>query len=176
MYHQTHQPTEPATGSRRADMSLWTPDGEHQVPRESTPGPAAQPASAPADAAPTEAEAAQAAGMAEAAGMPDLESLSPEERAQVEAMAQEMAEVREQLASVPASTVVANHAMGLYELGAIHLSNDPPNLPEAKVAIDAMTAIIEKLDGRLGEAEPTLKEAITQIQMAFVQLSSDASS
>jgi len=149
-------------------MSLWTPDGEHQVPREQAPSPAAEPAPEPANEAQA---AAQAAGMADAAGMPDMENLSPEEREQVEAMAREMAEVREQLASVPASTVVANHAMGLYELGAIHLSNEPPNLPEAKVAIDAMAAVVEKLEGRLGEAEPTLKEAISQIQMAFVQLS-----
>jgi len=70
--------------------------------------------------------------------------------------------------------VVANHAMGLYELGAIHLSNDPANLSEAKVAIDAMAAIIDALPGRLGEHEETLRAARNQIQLAFVELSTQA--
>lgn len=142
-------------------MSLWTPDGEHQVPREpreSTPPPAAE--SQPAQ--PVEP------GMA---GMPDLENMSDEERAQVEAMAAEMAEVRQQMLSVPASVVIANHAMGLYELAAIHLSAEEPKMSEAKEAIDAMTAMVTVLDGRLGENEQTLKEALSQLQMAFVQMS-----
>jgi hypothetical protein len=37
-----------------------------------------------------------------------------------------------------------------------------------------MRSVVENLVGRLGEAEPTLKEALGQVQMAFVQLS-DAS-
>lgn len=86
-------------------------------------------------------------------------------------MAAELAEARARLAETPSSVVVANHAMGLYELGAIHLSDDPPNLAEAKVAIDAMAAIVDALPGRLGEHEDTLKAARSQIQMAYVELS-----
>jgi len=137
-------------------MSLWTPDGEHEVPRES-PQQAAQAAPDPAEPMP---------------GAPSLEDLSPEERAQAEAIAAEMAEARARLAETPASLVVANHAMGLYELGAIHLSQDPPSMPEAKVAIDAMSAIVAACEGRLGEAEATLNQALQQIQMVFVELSS----
>jgi hypothetical protein len=50
-------------------------------------------------------------------------------------------EASAQLASVPAAVVVANHVMGLYELGAIHLSADPPMFGEAQLAIDAMADI-----------------------------------
>ena len=96
------------------------------------------------------------------------------EIAQAQAMAAELAEARERLADTPSSMVVANHAMGLYELGAIHLSNNPPNLSEAKVAIDAMGAIVDALPGRLGEHEETLQAARSQIQMAFVELSTQA--
>jgi len=135
-------------------MSLWTPDGEHEVPRDQ------QPAAAPA--------AEDAGGIP---GAPSLDDLSPEERAQAEAMAAELAEARARLAETPSSMVVANHAMGLYELAAIHLSNTPPNLSEAKVAIDAMAAIVDALPGRLGEHEETLQAARSQIQMAFVELS-----
>src|SRR5436190_14586569 len=96
--------------------------------------------------------------------------LSPEERARAEEMAAQMDEVRRQLASVPAAVVVSNHVMGLYELAAIHLSQEPPNFPEAQVAIDAMTAVVEGMPGRLGENEPTLKDALGQLRLAYVQL------
>lgn len=145
-------------------MSLWTPDGEHEVPRDSggqQPGPASAANEAMADGIP---------------GGPSLDDLSPEERAQAEAMAAELAEARARLAETPSAVVVANHAMGLYELGAIHLSDNPPNLAEAKVAIDAMAAIVDALPGRLGEHEETLKAARGQIQMAFVELSAQADS
>ena len=82
----------------------------------------------------------------------------------------QLAQVRAQLQSVPASTVVANHVMGLYELAAIHLSNQPPNLGEGRVAIDAMAGVVEALEGRLGENEPVLRDALAQLRLAFVQL------
>ena len=80
-------------------------------------------------------------------------------------------ESRRRLAEVPAELVVTNHAMGLYELAAIHLSQQPPNLPEAGVAVDALAALVNALEGRLGENEATLNQALTQLQMAFVELS-----
>jgi hypothetical protein len=70
--------------------------------------------------------------------------------------------------------VVANHAMGLYELAAIHLSEEDPDLAAARLAIDAMGQLVDGLAGRLGEAEVTLKDALAQLRMAFVQLSEQA--
>jgi hypothetical protein len=81
-----------------------------------------------------------------------------------------MAEARERLMSTPASTVIANHAMGLYELAALHLSQQTPNFSEATVAIDGLTAIVESLAGRLGDAEPTLREGLDQLRIGYVQL------
>jgi len=126
-------------------MSLWTPGGEH-VPEDGPPTP----------------------------GEIDPEDLTPEDRARLEQMAGEMAEVRQQLLSVPASTVVANHAMGLYELAAIHLSNQPPSLDEGRVAIDAMGALVDTLEGRLGDNEHVLRDALAQLRLAFVQLQAAA--
>ena len=71
---------------------------------------------------------------------------------------------------MPAGQVVANHVMGLYELAAIHLSSQPPNLAEGRVAIDAMAGVVEALEGRLGENEPVLRDALAQLRLAFVQL------
>ena len=96
--------------------------------------------------------------------------ISDEERERAEALAKEMSEVRDRLAKTPASVVVGNHVMGLYELAAIHLSQQPPNFSEATVAIDAMTAVIERLPGRLGDNEQVLRDALSQLQLAFVQL------
>jgi hypothetical protein len=106
--------------------------------------------------------------------LPDPSDMSDEEREQLEAMAGQMAEVRAQLLQVPASTVVANHAMGLYELAAIHLSNQPAGLDEARVAIDAMGGVVESLEGRLGENERVLRDALAQLRLAFVQLQAAA--
>lgn len=137
-------------------MSLWTPDGEHEVSNK-----------------PNQAKPAQNAGAV--AGDPgdfDLENLSPEERAQAEAMAQELQEARERLSQTPASLVISNHVMGLYELAAIHLSDTTPRLSEAKLAVDAMGALLDALEGQLGEHEETLRGARSQIQLAYVQVSS----
>ena len=141
--------------------TLWTPGGEVPVgDRPSDPGPAT--GAGASDPSPAAAATAPEGF--------DLDSLSPEEREQAEQYIRELAESRERLKSVPASVVVANHAMGLYELAALHLSNQPPNFTEATVAIDALGALLDGMQGRLGEPEATLREAMSQIRMAFVQL------
>lgn len=143
-------------------MSLWTPSGEHEVPRRQ----------------PTDQDAARGAGADAATASPteplpdgfDPENLTPEQRAQAEQLAAEMAEVRKQLLSAPAAVVVANHAMGLYELAAIHLSTEQPDLDEAKLAIDAFGALVDTLGDRLGDDSGTLRDALAQIRLAFVQV------
>ncbi len=87
-------------------------------------------------------------------------------------MAHELAEARARLLETDVSTVLTNHALGIYELAAIHLTADEPNLTEAQLAIDGLAAIVEGLEGRLGEGEQTLREALHQARMAFVQRSS----
>lgn len=81
-----------------------------------------------------------------------------------------MEELRQQLADTPADVVVANHCFGLFELAALHLSLEPAKLGEAQLAIDALAALVENLTGRLGEAEPHLREGLNQLRMAFVQI------
>ncbi len=128
-------------------MTLWTPDGERPVGR----------------AEPDEA--------ATPSGGPSLDDLSPEDRAQLEAMQAELEDVRQQLLGAPASVVVANHAMGIYELAAIHLTASEPKLAEASLAIDALAALVEGLEGRLGEPEATLREALGQLRNAYLEVS-----
>ncbi|MBC8364789.1 MAG: hypothetical protein H8E59_07280 [Actinobacteria bacterium] len=122
--------------------TLWTPGGEHPVETS----PENRPAGTPDDGHPVD----------------------PEEIARAEALAREMAAVQEQLADTPAEVIVSTHLMGLFELGAIHLSQDPPNLSQAALAIDAMGAVVDRLQGRLGENEETLRGALNQIRLAYV--------
>jgi hypothetical protein len=81
-----------------------------------------------------------------------------------------MEAVRQELLRAPVELVISNHAMGLWELAALHLSERPPHLPEAQMAIDALSALVEGLQGRLGEAERTLRDGLAEIRMAFVQI------
>ncbi|CAN5785401.1 hypothetical protein BH20ACT1_BH20ACT1_00940 [soil metagenome] len=87
------------------------------------------------------------------------------------AMERELAAMQEEVASTPAAVVVANHAVGLFQLAAIHLNQRPPNLAEGRVAIDALGALVEGMAGRLGDEEQALRDGLGQLRMAFVQLS-----
>ncbi|MXW43002.1 MAG: DUF1844 domain-containing protein [Acidimicrobiia bacterium] len=141
--------------------TLWTPGGEVPVGNKQQ---ATQPK-------PNKTIQPDPTETADGTDQDPLASLSEEERAQAEAIAQQMAEAREQIANTPASVVVGNHAMGLYELGAIHLSQQPPKVEEARLAIDALGVLLDGLQGRLGTHETTLRDALHQIRMAFVQIS-----
>ena len=105
-----------------------------------------------------------------------LDDLTPEQRAQAEEIVKEMAAARDRLLQAPASTVVANHAMGLYELAALHLSQQEPNFSEATLAIDSLAAIVDGLGPRLDDAETTLREGLDQLRMVFVQLRNQSGS
>jgi hypothetical protein len=77
---------------------------------------------------------------------------------------------RRRLADVPAEVVVTNHVMGLYELAAIHLSAATPNLPSAALAIDAVACLVDGLGDRLGPDASTMRDALANIRLAFVQI------
>ena len=57
--------------------------------------------------------------------------------------------MRQELLQAPVELVISNTAMSLWELAALHLSERPPHLPEAQLAIDALSALVEGLGGRV---------------------------
>lgn len=83
-------------------------------------------------------------------------------------------DARRRIADAPAQVVVVNHLMGLYELAAIHLSAVPPKLDDASLAIDALAALVDKLGDRLGDDIETMRDALANIQMVYVQMKSKA--
>jgi len=149
--------------------TLWTPSGEHPVDR-----PGGSSASGPAPSSPPPSAPGPAAGEP---GAPDLDrELTPEERAAAEEYAQQIEAAREQLLAAPAGLVVGQQALQFYELAALHLSQPEPRLDDARVAIDALTGVVEHVGSRLGEAEPALRQALNQLQMAFVEVAGAAGS
>ncbi len=101
----------------------------------------------------------------------DQETIDAMEEAQ-----RAMDESRERLASVPAEVVITNHVMGLYELAAIHLSANPPELAQAALAIDALACLVDGLGDRIGPDAPTMRDALNNIRLAFVQIKGAADS
>jgi hypothetical protein len=89
-----------------------------------------------------------------------------------------MREVRAELAATPVADLIANHAIGLWQLAVLHLSPEEGQairLDEAGLAIDAMAGIVEGLGDRLGETAEPLRDALAQLRVAFVQISERAS-
>jgi hypothetical protein len=105
---------------------------------------------------------------------PDGTELDDEQRDALRAAEEAMAETRARIAEVPAELVITNHVMGLYELAAIHLSATPPDLDQSVLAIDAVACLVEGLGDRLGDDAPTMRDALANIRLAFVQIKAQA--
>jgi hypothetical protein len=124
--------------------SIWTPSGEHQPEPEHS-------------GVPPEGEAVE----------------------MTQEQYQELMQARAELAAIPVADIVANHAIGLQQLAVIHLLPDPdaggnpgkPRLAEAGLAIDALGALVDTLGDRLAPHHEALREAVTQLRLAFVELS-----
>lgn len=150
--------------------SLWTPSGEHRVPRSAASRAATDAEHADRDQ-PGRGDGGQPDGdsgpdsSGQGAGAPDLGEPTSEEAAQ-------LAELQREMVAAPAEAVVANHCYGLFELAALHLAQQPPQLTKARLAIDALSCLVEGLQGRLGPNEVSLRDGLAQIRMAFVRLQS----
>ena len=113
-----------------------------------------------------------ARGVDEGTGEPEVSAEFDAIDESIDAAEHALGEARARLAHVPAEVVVTNHVMGLYELAAIHLSTSPPDLASAALAIDAVGCLVEGLGDRIGDEAPTMRDALANIRMAFVQVKS----
>jgi hypothetical protein len=123
--------------------SLWTPGGERPVSREPQQPPP----------------------------QPQFEPQG-DEAVDEAALQAHLAQLREQLAHTPVEGIVAQMAYQLFEVGALHLSLQPPQFDQAQMAIDALASLVEGLGDRLGEHARPLRDGLSQIRMAFVQIKS----
>ena len=143
--------------------TIWTPSGEHRVPNEPGDGQpedaggqptGQQPTTATGVRGPTERGQAPARSLVSDGAPEDDWEPTPEEARQAK---EELDAMRDQ-------------AMGLWELAALHLSHKPPHLPQAQLAIDALSALLDGLQGRLGDDERSLRDGLAEIRLAFVQI------
>ena len=140
--------------------TLWTPGGEYQPKSEE-----------PASSRP--AQDAFAGQTLEANDSQDAAADFGEDgqegaRAEAERVAGEIRQA-------DPAIIVANHCYGFFELAAVHLSSQPPNLLGAALAIDALGGVLGEVGDRLGDYLGDLRDALAQLRLAYVQLSSVAS-
>ncbi len=141
-------------------MSIWTPSGEHQISSQKSDGEKL------GNESPENENPENESPGAERTKLP--EELTAEEQ---ETLAREFEETRGRIASTPVEQIVATHIIGLYELAVIHLRNEPPNLDQATVAVDALAAVVQAVGDDLGEYEEAARNALAEIQMAYVNVS-----
>jgi hypothetical protein len=78
------------------------------------------------------------------------------------------------LRDAPADIIVGNHLYHLLQLATIHLSADDPDLDAASLIIDAAAAMISAVGDRLGEPALLLRQAVSEIQSAYVRAVNEA--
>ena len=98
----------------------------------------------------------------------DPQTLDPSVREELEA---QMAEVRQRILETPVEAMIVQHVIGLFEIAAIHLNAENPDLSSARLAIDAMDGALDATEGRLGDAEEAAQSMLHQARMAYVQVS-----
>jgi hypothetical protein len=76
--------------------------------------------------------------------------------------------IAEEIARTPALEWVVNSAVTLANVAATKL--DAGNLPDAQVAIDAVSGIVKEVGSRLGSVEKPLRQTLSQLQMAYAEL------
>jgi hypothetical protein len=92
--------------------------------------------------------------------------------------------VHEQLRATPAIDVVANHVVQLFQLALVYLGAGAApaeslmapvaDLVQASLVIDTMAAIVDGLGPRLAEHEQTLRDAMSQLQLLWVEIADES--
>ena len=89
----------------------------------------------------------------------------------------QLEQLREQLASVPAGEVVAEAAVPLITMAQIRMGLPPEqharfrDLESARVLVDALGGLLAATEGRLGAPEPSLRNALANLRLAFADVS-----
>ena len=86
---------------------------------------------------------------------------TPEQEAEMRAMAQQIAETPSIEWVLNTAVTLANVAGTKLDLGAV---------ADAQLAIDALGAIVDTLGPRLGTAESPLRQTLAQLRMAYAEM------
>jgi hypothetical protein len=87
-----------------------------------------------------------------------------------EELADRLEALREQIARTPVDQIIAQSAYQFFEIAALHLSIVPPQLDQARLAIDAFGLLVEGLGDRLGEPAGELRQGLQQLRVTYVTI------
>jgi len=110
-----------------------------------------------------------AGGGAPSAGAQGTES--PEGRVWTPEQEDEARRMAEEMARIPSVEWVINVAVTLANAAGTKLNEG--HWDDGGLAIDALSAIVEKVGPRLGEAEAPLRQTLAQLQMAYAQMAAN---
>ncbi len=85
-----------------------------------------------------------------------------------EELAERLEALREQIARTPVDQIIAQSAYQFFEIAALHLSLVPPQLDQARLAVDAFGLLVEGLGDRLGEPAGELRQGLQQLRLTYV--------
>jgi len=145
--------------------SLWTPYGEQPVEPDRPSGGPPSPGGS---------------GVGSGGGPPDSggpggPGPDPYDEMPEDIDPEQMREMLSRLAATPVELIVAQFAVQLQEIAVLHMSisgERPESLDQAALAIDALAALVEGLGPRLAPNDAPLRDVLTQLRLAFVEVSS----
>ena len=141
--------------SARRETSSPPPKVEEPVPESPTPPPQPTPAAEPTPpGAPAETPSSQPQGE------PGDQVWTPEQEAQAQQIAKEIAERPSEDWVLNVAVTLANVAGAKLDMGLVE---------DAQLAIDAFEALVNGVAGRLEGAEAPLRQTLAQLQMAYAQ-------
>jgi hypothetical protein len=89
---------------------------------------------------------------------------------------EQLEQLREQIASVPADAIIAETAMQLIQMAWMRLGLPPEqfarfrDLNAARLLIDAFGGVLAATEGRLGAPEPSLRQYLADLRLAFAEV------
>jgi hypothetical protein len=79
------------------------------------------------------------------------------------------------LHAAPVETILGNHLFVLLQVAALRLAETPPNLAAAELVIDTVRAMVNAGGDRLGEHVDLYRNALAEVQQAYVRTKSSSS-
>jgi hypothetical protein len=154
-------PRRPRVIDRRISARTTT-DSDTEVAPGEPPSPPPPPPPPPAPEPPSSQPAPPDVGPGSVAGAPGPaeQVWTPEQEAEAQRMAREIAETPSLEWVVNTAVTLANVAATKLELGAA---------PDAQLAIDTLAGILSAVGPRLQQAESPLRQTLAQLQLAYAQ-------
>jgi hypothetical protein len=78
------------------------------------------------------------------------------------------------LRDTPVELILGNHLFVLFQVAALRLADVPPDLEAAQLVIDTVAAIVAATGERLGEYSDIYRNALAEVQQAYVRAKAGA--